>query len=170
VGLGVNVADASVLELSYTDATLFSDQDSFTLAWEPGSVGWQAPEPQPPLGPILHDGRPPLEWPPSPLPRRCLKLRIGEGIRAGARQPVEVLFVDSLAFRWQEGFVDHEHDDDTYEVINSAWLAEIQAQNEVEREFEDYRHLRLNFNEGGDGSAYLEVICRAVLVKRPAWE
>lgn len=76
--------------------------------------------------------------------------------------------MDSLAFRWQHAVpIDHyETDDRPYEVINSAWLAEYEHWDELERDTSSYRHFRINFNECSGG--YLEVLCRAALLHRPA--
>jgi hypothetical protein len=163
VALGVSVADTWPLEVSYGDATVEEHSGSVAVSWESASVG-RRPAVQPPhpyeivagaIGPELR----------SRVPTPCLKLRFDED---GGSRAVEVLFVDSLAFRWQDGVaIDHyERDDQPYEVINSAWLAEYERWDELERDTSSYRHFRINFNERSGG--YLEVLCRAVLLHRPA--
>jgi hypothetical protein len=85
-------------------------------------------------------------------------------------RPRQLTFADVLAFRWQEldeaGLVNHEarapegragvRDDQTYEVVGSAWLArqaELQAVS-----VGDYAHYMLCFNACG----VLDVLCRRV--------
>jgi hypothetical protein len=117
VDLGFHIADAFLLEASYTEPV-----QSLSLS-------------------LLEDGSGP--------------------------QPIQIRFGELLAFRWQQGVhADyHERDDETYEVMNSAWLAEYERWDEMERDASRYRHLRLLFNE--HGGAMLEVLAREAHVSRP---
>jgi len=167
VELGVIVADASLIDLAYTYATLREDSygdstwkgDAPSFVLQPYSPGWQPPGQGQSLGPILDSRRPDEPG----LPELCLKLRLLETLSAARPQVVEILFVGSVAFRW-ESFHGSERDDATYEVLDSQWLAEHDKNGNLLGGLSDYRHLKLNFNEEG---TTLEVLCREALVRRP---
>lgn len=69
-------------------------------------------------------------------------------------RPQRKMFVDVLAFRWQEPELDELRDDVVYEVVGSPWLerqCELQAVSIEER-----AHYELRFNACG----VLDVVCR----------
>ncbi len=69
-------------------------------------------------------------------------------------QPRRTVFVDVLAFRWQEFDEEGIRDDVVYEVHDSDWLARQAKLQAVE--VEAYVHYKLCFNACGT----LDVLCR----------
>jgi hypothetical protein len=74
------------------------------------------------------------------------------------KQERRAVFVDILAFRWQEFDEMVPRDDVVYEVINSEWLVRQSRAHGVGSD--DYRHYKLCFNANGT----LDVLCRTVNV------
>jgi len=73
--------------------------------------------------------------------------------------PIEVLFVDAISYRWDEidwDLVKGEHSDCTHAIENSEWMAEHLVQNFFSGD-DGFAHYRLNFSMGT-----LEVISRHI--------
>lgn len=166
--LGFGVDDSWIIEMSYADAVVAMDHDGFVVAWQITSGGWKQSGA---AGLVVPAGRNP-----ELVSARCLKLRLQYVFPDDPQ--VEALFVDALAFRWQEaddvvGGADQA--DGAFEVLDSIWLAEHDRQELLhpglaepfmEGGVSSYRHLKLNFNQAGRASGgVLEVLCRGVLVQ-----
>src|SRR3954470_16302827 len=73
-------------------------------------------------------------------------------------QPVEHRFVEALAFRWSaRSTVETPRDDATYQVLDSAWLAD-EVGLEGYSTATDFAHYVLCFN----AAKVLEVVCRRI--------
>lgn len=154
VELGFFVADSTILSMFYGEAEVARKPNGeFRVAWADRTEGWKGPERVSPT--TVPDAN-------SRTSSACLKLTLIDG---ATLQFTEVLYVNAQAFRWQ---VAHhvlvpgvDNDDQSYEVFESEWVAELIRSNELNRE--DCRHLKTNFNETW---GTLEVVCDGVLVQK----
>jgi hypothetical protein len=63
--------------------------------------------------------------------------------------PRQLIFREVLAFRWQDFDETSIHDDTTYEVLESEWLAQQADLQGVKAAVDNYAHYKLCFNAMG---------------------
>jgi len=165
--LGFSIEESWIVEMSYADAVVTATRyGELLVSWQTTTGQWKHPGSE----------QPGLEIDEGPLPQtsstRCLKLWLEYHSPA---DQVKALFVETLAFRWQEAGDRTSQGYGAFEVIDSAWLAAHERQGALtpgiappfrHGGLSSYRHLRLDFDMATrQALGLLEVLCRGVLVQ-----